>query len=247
MIHILFQQAVKFGLWTSWTRTVSHDRGLMSFISRNCDCDKSLGILPMCVCSVCYLSVPSQCSIFIWTSLQKGTRHWRRLFSVLTSIPRYYFWKYFSTDLSQMFRLETIWRLLFNHYTEWLKQYFKYCIWLKYEWHDSCISVKVPIFHSNDSFHSIQLGQSPPKLSVLTALYTFLSSYGRVNTFVHFYHRDCPFYVRFMRAVLTLISFSLYGQNQLLEHFHWGKNHKRQDIKNSPALSQTIVLKSFQS
>ena len=39
-------------LWTSWTRTVSHGRGLMSLSSRNCDCDKSLGILPICVCSV---------------------------------------------------------------------------------------------------------------------------------------------------------------------------------------------------
>ena len=38
------------------------------------------------------------------------------------------------------------------------------------------------------------------------------------------------------RAVTTLIR-KVDDKNGLPEHFHWDKNHKRQDIKNPPALS----------
>ena len=41
------------------------------------------------------------------------------------------------------------------------------------------------------------------------------------------------------RAVITLIR-KIDDKNRLPEHFNWDKNHKRQDIKNPPALTDSF-------
>ena len=60
---------------------------------------------------------------------------------------------------------------ILNQSTVWFILYDWYSICLKYESHDSCVSVKVPIFNSNN-FRSVYFSQAPPRLSVLEMFYT---------------------------------------------------------------------------